>query len=115
MGLTVERFLYFSHGFLFSSSGEVSMLPQLCVLANHDRSPKAVGTENCGAIQLWEHTAVCSELRSCAKEGVDVLVVPVPNSPYGLCGRKATLNGELYEHTADPSSNRTMARVNIEI
>ena len=31
-----------------------------------------------------------SELRNCAKEEEDVLG-PVPNSPYGLCGRKATL------------------------
>ena len=31
-----------------------------------------------------------SELRSCDKVGVDVLGSPVPNSPYGLCGRKAT-------------------------
>ena len=24
--------------------------------------------------------------------------VPVPNSPYGLCGRKVTLNGTTYQH-----------------
>ena len=30
-----------------------------------------------------------SELRRCGRVEVDVLV---PNSPYGLCGRKATLN-----------------------
>ena len=34
-----------------------------------------------------------SKFRSCVKEEVDVPGgLPVPNSPYGLCGRKATLN-----------------------
>ena len=31
------------------------------------------------------------QLRSCVKVEVDVLV-DVPNTPYGFCGRKATLN-----------------------
>ena len=33
-----------------------------------------------------------SELGSCKKVEVAVLGLPVPNSPYGLCGRKATLD-----------------------
>ena len=33
-----------------------------------------------------------AERRSCVKVEVGVLGSPVPNSPYGLCGRKATLN-----------------------
>ena len=31
------------------------------------------------------------EFRSCVKVEVALLGLPVPNSPYGLCGRKATL------------------------
>ena len=37
-------------------------------------------------------TAHLSEVRSCVKVEVAVLGSAVPNSPYGLCGRKATLN-----------------------
>ena len=33
-----------------------------------------------------------AELRSCVKVQVAVLGSPSPNDPYGLCGRKATLN-----------------------
>ena len=32
------------------------------------------------------------EFGSCVKEEVAVLGSPVPNSPYGLCERKATLD-----------------------
>ena len=39
--------------------------------------------------------AQASELRSCVKVEVAVLGSPVPNSPYGLCGRKATLDERL--------------------
>ena len=36
---------------------------------------------------------VCSGVRSCVKVEVDVLGSPsLISSPYGLCGRKATLN-----------------------
>ena len=35
---------------------------------------------------------IVSEPRSCVKVEMDVLGLPVPNSPYGLCGRKATVN-----------------------
>ena len=38
------------------------------------------------AIKGYSHSLRISELRSCVK-----VEVPVPNSPYGLCGRKATL------------------------
>ena len=34
---------------------------------------------------------VTKELRVCVKVEVDVLGFPVPNKPYGLCGREATL------------------------
>ena len=34
----------------------------------------------------------CSELWGCVKVEVAILGVPVPKNPYGLCGRKATLN-----------------------
>ena len=34
---------------------------------------------------------VASELRSCVKKKRWMSWAPVPNSPYGLCGRKATL------------------------
>ena len=33
-----------------------------------------------------------SELRKCVKVEVAVLGSPIPNSPYDLCGHKATLN-----------------------
>ena len=33
-----------------------------------------------------------TELRSCVKVEDGRPGLPVPNSPYGLCGRKATLN-----------------------
>ena len=36
-----------------------------------------------------------TELRSCVKVEVAVLGSPVPNSPYGLCGRKVTLDSNL--------------------
>ena len=39
-----------------------------------------------------------SELRSCVKVEVAVLGLPLPNSPYGLCGRKATLNLNISVH-----------------
>ena len=32
-----------------------------------------------------------SEIRSCVKEVDDLAWAPALNSPYGLCGRKATL------------------------
>ena len=35
---------------------------------------------------------VSSELRSCVKVKVAVQGLAVPNSPYGLCGREATLD-----------------------
>ena len=35
---------------------------------------------------------VSSELRSCVKSRGGRPGLPVPNSPYGLCGQKATLN-----------------------
>ena len=35
---------------------------------------------------------VQSELKSCVIVEVAVLGSPVPNNPYGLCGREATLN-----------------------
>ena len=37
---------------------------------------------------------------SCVKVEVAVLGPPVPNSPYGLCGRKATLNLDCSTHRA---------------
>ena len=40
------------------------------------------------ALARW----VKSELWSYVKVEVAVMNSPVPNSPYGLCGRKATLN-----------------------
>ena len=49
----------------------------------------------CGSkatVKESERRLFCSELRSCVKVEVDILGSPVPNSPYGLCGRKATLN-----------------------
>ena len=36
--------------------------------------------------------SVTTELRSCVKVEVDALGSPSLISPYGLCGRKATLN-----------------------
>ena len=51
-----------------------------------------------GQVSLCLPTKLCfsqanlSELRSCVKVEVDVLGLPVPNSPYGFCRRKATLN-----------------------
>ena len=40
----------------------------------------------------WLHGIVFAELRSCVKVEAAVAGLPVTNSPYGLCGRKATLN-----------------------
>ena len=37
---------------------------------------------------------MCPELRSCVRVEADVLASSVPNSPYGLCGRKAALEEE---------------------
>ena len=37
------------------------------------------------------------ELRNCVKIEVNVLGSPVPNSPRGLCGRKATLKDRAQE------------------
>ena len=42
------------------------------------------------------HIYVSSELRSCVKAGSVRPGLPVPNSPYGLCGREATLNSHIY-------------------
>ena len=44
---------------------------------------------------LMSPFACCRELGSYVKVKVDVLGSPaVPNRPYGLCGRKATLNSK---------------------
>ena len=46
------------------------------------------------------------ELRSCVKRGSrgGRPGLPVPNSPYGLCGRKATLNANT-QHVSEPRSS----------
>ena len=57
------------------------------------------GTDPAGA-QGWSNllsqrpgvSRLNSELRNCVKVEPDVPGVPVPNRPYGLCGRKATLD-----------------------
>ena len=38
------------------------------------------------------------ELRSCVKSRGGRPGLPVPNSPYGLCGREATLNKSDLQH-----------------
>ena len=43
-------------------------------------------------LHIYVDYHLCIELRSCVKVEVAVLGSPVPNSPYGFCGRKATLN-----------------------
>ena len=45
------------------------------------------------------------------KEEVDEVDLPVPNSPYGVCGRKATLK-EKRRQTSDCHENRkTVTRI----
>ena len=46
----------------------------------------------CLPTKLYFIQANLSELRSCVKDEVNVLGLPIPNSPYGFCGHKATLN-----------------------
>ena len=48
-----------------------------------------------------------TELRSCVKVEVAVPLFPVPNSPYGLCGRKATLNLKLVVRTQELCESRS--------
>ena len=45
--------------------------------------------------ELHQSCILCSELRSCVKVEVDVLGSPVPDSPYGLCGRNSNIELEL--------------------
>ena len=57
---------------------------------------RAQTVRNMSARHLGTLSLTSSELGSCAKDEVDVLCFPrVPNSPYGLCGREATVNDEL--------------------
>ena len=51
-----------------------------------------------------------SEFRSCVKVEVAVLGSPVPNSPYGLCGRKATLNVNWTGEKGDKKGRRTPSK-----
>ena len=69
--------------------GRKAILNALCAVRAHT-------VPNMSARHLRTLSLTSSELGSCAKDEVDVLGFPwVPNSPYGLCGREATLNKEL--------------------
>ena len=54
-----------------------------------------------------------SELRICVKVEVDVLGVPSLNSPYGLCGRKATFEEE--EEECIPSESKSCVKVEVAV
>ena len=49
------------------------------------------------------------------KVEVDVLGLPVPNSPHGLCGRKATLNSAQYINASVAASSPSPSLISLVV